>query len=163
MPSPKPHIILVDGKSGVGKSRLAARIANSLGAGIVHLDDAYRGWNGLAEGRDAIIEDILVQCAKGMPGHYRAWDWERDIDGDLRDVPLTDVIVIEGCGISTAQSRELASTVMWVECDEHDRLARLADRDGSRFAEFYDVWEAQVESHITHNDPIATATVVVRT
>ena len=163
MPLPKPHIILIDGRSGVGKTRLAASIADILNATLVHLDDGYYGWGGLAEGRDAMIDTVLTPLALCQTGRYRAWDWERDVAGDFVDVHPADIVVVEGCGISTPRSRELASTVLWVECVETLRLERLAGRDRGEFNAFYEGWDAQVNDHIAHNDPITTATVVVRT
>jgi uridine kinase len=163
VPSAKPHIILIDGKSGVGKTRLAVHLADALDATLVHLDDAYPGWGGLVDGRDAVIETALTPLAAGLPGHYRAWDWERGATGAILEIAPADVVVIDGCGISTPQSRGFASTVVWVECDESERLARLVDRDGSQFDEFSDGWDSQVDAHIAQNNPIGTATVVVRT
>jgi uridine kinase len=163
VPSAKPHIILIDGKSGVGKTRLAIHLADALDATLVHLDDAYPGWGGLADGRDAVIETVLTPLAAGLPGRYRAWDWERGAAGALVEIAPADVVVIDGCGVSTPQSRELASTVVWVECDEAVRLARLVDRDGDQFDDFSDAWDEQVDAHIAQNNPIGTATVVVRT
>ncbi len=163
MRSPKPHIILIDGKSGVGKTYLAVRIADALDATLVHLDDAYHGWGGLGAGRDEVIETVLTPLAAGLPGQYCAWDWERDIAGNIVDVPSAAVVVIEGCGVSTPRSRELASTVVWVECDETVRLRRLFGRDRGELNDFYEAWDAQVNDHIAHNNPITTATVIVRT
>lgn len=161
--SPKPHIVLIDGRSGVGKTHLAVRIADALDATLVHLDAAYHGWGGMEAGRDAMIDTVLTPLAAGLPGQYCAWDWERDIAGDIVDVPSAAVVVIEGCGVSTPRSRELASTVLWVECDETLRLRRLFGRDRGEFNHFYEAWDAQVNDHIAHNDPITTATVIVRT
>ncbi len=163
MPSAKPHIILIDGKSGVGKTRLAIHLADALDAALVHLDDAYPGWGGLVNGRDAVIETVLTPLAAGLPGRYRAWDWERNDAGLIVVIAPADVVVIDGCGVSTPHSRNLASTVVWVECDEAVRLARLVDRDGNQFDDFSDGWDAQVDAHIAQNNPIGTATVVVRT
>jgi uridine kinase len=160
--SPEPHIILIDGRSGVGKTHCAVRIADALDATLVHLDDACHGWGGLAAGRDAMIDTVLTPLALGLPGRFRAWDWERDIAGDIVDVPPAAVVVIEGCGVSTPRSRALASTVVWVECDETVRMRRLFGRDRGEFNDFYEAWDAQVNDHIAHNNPITTATVVVR-
>jgi uridine kinase len=163
VPSPKPHIILIDGKSGVGKTRLAVRLAGALDATLVHLDDGYHGWGGLAAGRDAMIETVVEPLTRGLPGRFRAWDWRRDIAGDFVDVPPADVVVIEGCGVSTPTSRELSSTVLWVECDETIRLERLSGRDRGEFNDYYPSWDVQVDAHIVQNNPIQTAHVVIRT
>ncbi len=147
----------------MGKTRLAVRVAGTLDATLVHLDDAYHGWGGLATGRDAVIESVLAPLARGLSGRFRAWDWVGDGAGEIVDVRPAGVVVVEGCGVSTQQSRALASTVLWVECDEAVRMSRLFDRDQDAFVDHYDSWEAQVNDHIAQNDPIGTATVVVRT
>jgi hypothetical protein len=138
-------------------------MATALDATLVHLDDAYPGWGGLVDGRDAVIETVVTPLATGLPGRYRAWDWGRDSAGGIVEIAPADVVVIEGCGVSTPQSRDLASTVVWVECDENERLARLVDRDSNKFEDFSEAWDEQVDDHIAQNDPMGTATVVVRT
>jgi hypothetical protein len=138
-------------------------MAEALGASLVHLDDAYPGWGGLTEGRDAIVHSVLAPLSVGLPGRFRAWDWERDIAGSVITVEPTPIVIVEGCGISTSRSRELASTVLWVECSEAERLARLAERDGDAYVPYYELWDRQVEAHISQNDPVTTASVVVRT
>ena len=163
MPSARPYLVLIDGKSGVGKSSLADVIASHLDATVVHLDDAYPGWNGLDAGRDVVIDSVLVPLAAGLPGQFRTWDWHRDTAGETVTVNPTDAIVIEGCGISTPRSRSLASTVIWVECPESERRIRLFGRDGDAFSEYLDAWDRQVDAHIATNDPIGTATTIVRT
>jgi hypothetical protein len=117
----------------------------------------------LAAGRDAVVETVLAPLALGVAGHYRTWDWEYDVPCNLVEVPPAAVVVVEGCGVSTPQSRELASTVLWVECDEAVRIERLFGRDSTAFSDYYVAWDEQVDEHIARNDPITTATVVVQT
>lgn len=163
MQSAKPHIILIDGKSGVGKSTLAAVIASELNARLVHLDAVYPGWGGLERGRDDVIRDVILPLSRGEAGHMVTWEWATGSAGDSLAVEPADVVVVEGCGISTPESRALASTVLWVECDEASRQSRRTFRDGSQFDSEIAVWDEQVEKHIANNDPIATATVIVHT
>jgi hypothetical protein len=138
-------------------------MATSLGASLVHLDDSYPGWGGLAAGRDAIIESVIVPVSVGQPGHFRVWDWARDRPGDVVTVNPADVVIVEGCGISTPRSRELSTTVLWLECPDEVRAARLLQRDGTDFDSQYEDWDRQVDAHIAQNNPIATASVIVRT
>ena len=163
MPSAKPHIILIDGKSGVGKTRLATIMAAATGATLVHLDDVYPGWVGLAAGRDDIIESVLVPLSQGQSGGYVSWDWVNDQPGQRVSVEPANVVIVEGCGISTAESRALADTVVWVDCPDPVRADRLHSRDGKRFDDYVAEWDAQVAAHIDDNHPDTTASVVVRT
>ena len=41
-------VVAVDGPSGSGKSSLCEGLAAVTGGVVVHLDDAYPGWDGLA-------------------------------------------------------------------------------------------------------------------
>lgn len=156
-----PHIILIDGRSGAGKTTLAYEIAESLGATVVHLDDVYPGWGGLVEGRNHVIDDVIRPIRSGLPGHLATWDWARNAPGARRAVAPAEIVVVEGCGISTPESRLLADTYIWVDAPTQVRVARVAQRDGMETLEHFEAWEHDVETHIADNDPIATATVVV--
>jgi len=161
--SAKPHIVLIDGKSGAGKTQLATVMSAATGATVVHLDDVYPGWNGLVAGRDQVIESVLVPLSQGHSGGFVSWDWATDQPGERVPVEPVSVVIIEGCGISTPASRELADVVLWVECPDSVRADRLRSRDGDRFDGHLAGWDAQVDAHILSNCPDTTASVVVRT
>lgn len=163
MRSADPHIILIDGKSGSGKTRLATIMSAATGATVVHLDDVYPGWNGLVAGRDQVIDKVLVPLSQGRSGGYVSWDWATDQPGRLVLVEPANVVIVEGCGISTAASRAVADTVLWVDCPDAVRVERLRARDGDRFSGQLAGWEAQVAAHISDNRPDTTASVVVQT
>lgn len=161
MQSKAPHVILIDGQSGVGKTSLSALMAEKLGATIFHLDDVYPGWGGLESGRNAVIDGVLRNLVNGRPGRVTGWDWEKSAPGGDITVTPADVIIVDGCGISTPASREMANVVIWVDCADSERRERLRRRDGESFADHQDEWDAQVRRHIGENDPIGTATVTV--
>jgi uridine kinase len=163
VPSAKPHIILIDGKSGAGKTRLASIMSAATGAAVVHLDDVYPGWSGLAAGRDQVIESVLKPLARGQSGGYVSWDWANDQPGQPVSVEPRNVVIVEGCGISTPASRAVADTVLWVDCPDLVRADRLRSRDGDLFTSHLAGWGAQVADHIRDNSPDTTASVVVRT
>ena len=52
-------IVLVDGPSGSGKTTLATRLGILLRLPVIHMDDFYPGWSGLAAGSDIIAASVL--------------------------------------------------------------------------------------------------------
>jgi hypothetical protein len=130
-------IVLIDGRSGSGKTELGAAVAGQLGAQLVRLDDLYPGWDGLEAGSLAVASDVLVRH------RWRRWDWgtssfaeEHLVDGDR---PL----VVEGSGALSRENRELATIGVWVELDEPTRKVRALARDGETYAPHWERWALQ--------------------
>ncbi|UXN24222.1 ATP-binding protein [Curtobacterium flaccumfaciens] len=151
-------VVLVDGRSGTGKTTLGAQVAELLGAQLVHLDDLYPGWDGLRAAADAVVTDVL-----GTPSGYRRWDWAADAPADRASVDPDLPIVVEGCGALSRASAPLASLRVWLEADDAVRWDRAIGRDGAVFAREWDRWAAQEQAFIAAEDPAALADVVLRT
>lgn len=133
---PQPWVLLVDGRSGAGKTVLATRIAEATGANLVSLDDVYPGWDGLAEGAAAVPGII-------RDGRWRRWDWATDRPGEGASVERSGSLVVEGCGAISRASRPLADHAWWLERDAAERKARALARDGEAYAPHWDRWAAQ--------------------
>ena len=58
-------VIAIDGRSGAGKTSLAARLRLALGAPVVALEDLYGGWDGLERGVDLLVSDVLEPLSAG--------------------------------------------------------------------------------------------------
>ncbi|MBF4607100.1 ATP-binding protein [Curtobacterium sp. VKM Ac-1393] len=151
-------VVLVDGRSGTGKTTLGDQLAQLLGAQVVHLDDLYPGWDGLRAASDAVARDVL-----GAPSGYRRWDWKADRAAEWTVVDPDRPIVIEGCGAVSRASVPLASLAVWLEADDTVRWDRAIGRDGEVFAREWDRWAAQERAFIAAEDPAALADVVLRT
>lgn len=151
-------VVLVDGRSGTGKTTLGRSLAERLGAQIVHLDDVYPGWDGLQAAAQAVVTDVL-----GDPSGYRRWDWAASCPAEWAAVDPARPIVIEGCGALSRASAPLASLRVWLEADDDTRWERAIGRDGESFAREWDRWAAQEAVFITAERPAELADVVVRT
>lgn len=151
-------VVLIDGRSGTGKTTIGAQVAEQLGAQLVHLDDLYPGWDGLRAAADAVVTDVL-----GAPSGYRRWDWGADAPADWASVDPDLPIVVEGCGALSRASAPLASLRVWLEADDAVRWDRAIGRDGEVFAREWDRWAAQEQAFIAAEDPAALADVVLRT
>ncbi len=156
-----PRVVLIDGRSGSGKTSLAARIAERLGtpanpAQVLHLDSLYPGWDGLSAGArsvSAVLQD----------GSYRRYDWGR---GEFEDSRILldqgRPLVIEGCGALTTENLRAARAwsgntgsvrSIWIECPEELRKRRALGRDGATFAPHWDRWASQEDLHFAEHEP----------
>lgn len=132
-------VVTIDGYSGSGKSTLAAALARLVnGWQVLHLDDWYPGWDGLAAGAD-IARRIAADLRAGRASSYEAWDWENGTTGATTRVPLAPTI-IEGCGAIEA----VADLAVWIaDPGEDERRHRALARDGQTYAPHWQRWADQ--------------------
>mgnify|MGYP000906529392 FL=1 len=132
-------VVTIDGYSGSGKSTLAAALARLVnGWQVLHLDDWYPGWDGLAAGAD-IARRIAADLRGGRASSYEAWDWENGTTGATTRVPLAPTI-IEGCGAIEA----VADLAVWIaDPGEDERRHRALARDGQTYAPHWQRWADQ--------------------
>ena len=132
-------VVTIDGYSGSGKSTLAAALARLVnGWQVLHLDDWYPGWDGLAAGAD-IARRIAADLRGGRASSYEAWDWENGTTGATIRVPLAPTI-IEGCGAIEAE----ADLAIWIaDPGEEERRHRALARDGQTYAPHWQRWADQ--------------------
>jgi uridine kinase len=144
-------ITIIDGRSGAGKTQLAERLAVETGARVIHMDDLYAGWHGLATGSRLLERAILTPLSAGRRASWRRWDWE--LGGWLHEDSAEpgDAIIVEGCGSLTLESREHADRAIWLEASEDVRHARALERDGDD--SWWTLWREQEDEHIAANDP----------
>lgn len=153
-----PAVVLIDGRSGSGKTVLAERLAAELYAQILPVESLYPGWDGLAQGSAAVAPTL-------ERGAYLRYDWIR---GEFTEaVALAEgPLVIEGCGAITQASLAAARRwaerwaggdarvhAIWLEMDEDLRRERALARDGETFAPHWERWAAQEAAHFGEHRP----------
>lgn len=156
------RVVIIDGRSGSGKTVLAEQLAgqiesntDELPAQVLHLDDLYPGWEGLATGSQAVAQVL-------RSGYYRKYDWASGEYSGPRIVLHRDrPLIIEGCGALTvanlaaarAWAKGGAPRTIWMEADEDLRRHRALARDGDTFAPHWDEWAAQEDLHFAGHEP----------
>lgn len=155
-------VVLIDGRSGAGKTTLAGALATrlcgrlGLRVQLVSLDDCYPGWDGLAAA-SAMVPAMLRETGPG----YRRYDWAVGRRTKWIALSGTDPLIVEGAGTLTPVTAGLASLAVWVDADPAVRQAAALARDGALFAPHWDTWAAQETAHLTADHPDQLADVVV--
>ncbi|MBB4072107.1 ATP-binding protein [Leucobacter sp. OH2974_COT-288] len=157
--------IIIDGPSGSGKSTLGKYLARQLDAELVHLDNVYASWDGLADAGQRVATELLGPLSQGQVGRIRHWDWHRNKPAKWQEVSATRPVVVEGSAALNSKTAPLATLRIWVEvADEAARKNRaLTQRPGGEiYAPYWEHWGAQERAHITAEKPYKLADLWVR-
>ncbi|TPW74908.1 ATP-binding protein [Schumannella soli] len=160
--APRRPVVLVDGRSGAGKTSFGRDLAPRLGAHLLSLDALYPGWGGLEAGSRAVHETVLRAVDPG----YTGWNWDADRPGQWHPLP-TGVdddgppLVIEGCGALSRANRALADLAIWIDLDDVERRRRAIARDGETYAPHWERWARQEETFAARERPRELADLVV--
>lgn len=160
-------VVIIDGRSGAGKTSLAARLIRAwplrTPVQLLALDSVYPGWDGLEQGAETVRQAVLIPHGRGLLGTWRRWDWERGEEAEAHAVDPALGLVVEGCGALTATPARLGDVTVWVDGPRDSRRRRALARDGDGFRPYWDTWAAQEEAHIAQHRPPEIADIVVRT
>lgn len=138
-----PRVVAIDGRSGVGKSTLAARLAESAGATVLDGDAFFAGGVALrtdpVDARVATCIDwrrqrsVLLELRAGRSASFHAFDWDA-FDGSLESRPTivesTDLLVVEGVYSARRQLADLVDLRILLRVPDEVRLGRLRAREG---------------------------------
>lgn len=142
-------IILIDGRAGSGKSTLAEKVQNELFRQdesmprIIHMDDLYEGWHGLAAGAEYLQRFILSPLQTKQTASWQEYNWELSTRDRWREFSGGTPLIIEGCGSLNQYTGSIAQLSIWLEIDEETRRKRWLERDGDVFEQYFDIWAAQ--------------------
>ena len=146
-------VVLIDGRSGAGKTTLAnTLICHHADWQLVHADDLYPGWSGLSAVWD--LRDIVTKR------RYRRWNWYQDSFDDEVILDANRPVIIEGCGVLTPTNVSLASLRVWCETPAPLRRHRALTRD-PEFRDHWAMWAIQERLHIARHRPADLADLTI--
>ncbi|MCC2316193.1 uridine kinase family protein [Cellulomonas xiejunii] len=147
------RLVCIDGPAGSGKTTTAESVREHLlrrdvGVTVVHLDDLYDGWHGL-EGTlwPRVSAQVLEPLRHGRAGRFQRYDWAAGRFTQWVDVPVEDVLLLEGCGSARRDVDAVASLRVWVEAPDALRLERGLARDGDAARAHWTSWMADERAH----------------
>jgi uridine kinase len=140
-------IVLIDGRAGSGKSTFAEALQQQLfrdgesAPRVIHMDNIFEGWDGLALGSDYMVRFILQPLARQETASWQDWSWVKNQRSSWREFSGGTPLIVEGCGSLTERSKEHADLSIWLEASEETRRERWIQRE--RHLEKFDFWAAQ--------------------
>ncbi|HZB68001.1 MAG TPA: hypothetical protein VE503_11340 [Ornithinibacter sp.] len=156
-------VVSLDGRSGSGKTVLGSAVAEALDCPVVHLDDIFPGWDGLAAGVELVTEHVLVPLGRGEQPAYPTWDWRRSRPGPSVRVERSTHLVLEGCGALVPPALEYAAVRVWLDAPVALRRERALARDGELYAPHWARWATQEDLLYAAANPRDHAHVVLST
>ncbi|MEV6982902.1 hypothetical protein AB0M95_16795 [Sphaerisporangium sp. NPDC051017] len=158
-------VVALDGPSGAGKTTLGRALAAELDAGLVHMDALYPGWDGLLGGVERLVEWVLRPLAAGKAARWRRYDWALEAYAEWRELPPSEVVIVEGVGTGALAARPYVSSLIWVEAPPAIRKSRALGRpeDGAAYAPHWDRWARQEEAYFTADRVRDRADVIIDT
>ena len=152
---------VVDGPSGSGKSSYALEWMRALGdAGCSSLalfsSDEMATWQEPFDWFDRFDQQVLRPLATGLPGRVQLTDWSSGtpLAGRWRDVPVVDVLILEGVSSGRAALRGRACVTVWLSLeDRRERLERAVARDGESSRGFLAAWQDAEDGFFADDRP----------
>lgn len=155
-------VVLIDGRSGSGKTSLARRLVAQWPlrgrVQLVALDSLYPGWDGLRDSVELARDAILRPHARGLVGVWQRWDWEVGAPAEAHAVDPSLPLIVEGSGLLTAETSALGDVRVWLESPAPSRMRRALARDGDTYRPHWARWAAQEEEHLVTDGPPLRAT-----
>jgi uridine kinase len=159
----RTRVLAIDGRSGTGKTRLAAELSAELGAAVVSLEDFYGGWDGLDRGIGVLVSEVLEPLAAGRTVRVPRYDWVARTWGEPVVLEPPEVLIVEGVGAGARRAAAFESLLVWLEAPTAVRKQRALDRDGETFAPYWDMWAAQEEAMLARERTQERADLVLGT
>jgi uridine kinase len=155
------RVVAVDGRSGAGKTSLAAALRDELRAPVVSLEDLYGGWDGLEHGIDLLVSAVLEPLAAGRAARVPRYDWIAREWAEPTMIGPSPILIVEGVGAGARRAAAFESVLVWLEVPAAARKQRALDRDGAAFAPYWDRWAAQEDAMIDRDRTPERADIVI--
>lgn len=133
---PARKIIGVSGYGGSGKTTFANELGALLNAPVVGVDsfqknrtdNEYSLWNIMDYAR--LEREVLAPFLSGVTSiRYGHFDWAQNNAQEMREVPSTNTLIIEGVGLFRPELMKYFAYMIWVDCPLEEAIARGKKRD----------------------------------
>ena len=171
----RPVVVGIDGQGGSGKSTLAAEWVARTGRGvIVEGDDFYRdmpkpgraaldaagGYERYFDWERLRAQVLTPARARDDVLRYQRYDWANDRLGQWVEMPMPDVVVVEGVYTLRPQLLGLLDVKVYVRTGEDTRMDRQIAR-GENSSDWITRWAAAEDFYVAFCQPWRYADLVI--
>lgn len=158
-----PLVLALDGRSGTGKSTMAAAVAACLSScTVIEGDQFYAGgsneyWESLpaADMADRVIDwsrqrPVLEALRDGRDAVWHPFDWTTSEPGLAAEPwvsPAAAVIILDGAYSARPELADLVDVRVLVEAPDDVRRARLVEREGEAYTTDWQARWTAAEDH----------------
>jgi uridine kinase len=160
-PAGRTRVLAIDGRSGAGKTSLAALLGRELGAPVVSLEDLYGGWDGLENGIGLLVREVLEPLSAGRTARVPRYDWIARQWAETVPLDPPELLIVEGVGAGARRAAAFESLLVWLEAPPSVRKKRALERDGEVFAPYWEQWAAQEDAMLARERTPERADVVI--
>ena len=142
-------LITIDGPCASGKTTLAARLAATLDAAVIHTDDFYVPHAQKTAERLAVpggncdwerlVSEVVAPWKAGEAGTYRRYDCHLDCLTLPEPLPTESILILEGSYSSLPAIRAWADVRVFVTTPEPIRRVRLEQRESPASLKMFEV------------------------
>jgi uridine kinase len=158
----RTRVLAIDGRSGSGKTSLAEALRAEAGAPLVALEFLYGGWDGLEDGIDLLVSEVLEPLAAGRAAWVPRFDWVARQWTEPTVLEPPEMLIVEGVGAGARRAAVYESVLVWLEAPPFVRKKRALDRDRDVFAPHWEQWAAQEEAMLAREQTPERADLTLR-
>jgi uridine kinase len=112
------------------------------------MDEIYDGWEAaLGESLTARLSGLLEDLSRGALHPLPTYDWSAGAFNSYREIPPSDVLILEGVGSAQRVVREFATATIWLDIDPATGLTRVLERDGNMSEPYMSQWQINEDKH----------------
>jgi len=164
-----PILVVIDGRSGAGKSTFTKKLREKAGGVIVVGDDFYSGgsdeeWNKLTpkEKVDKCIDwkrlrvEVLEPLLSGKPTSWHPFNFKmgKGLSDEVLTAKPSNTILLDGAYSSRPELSDLIDLSILVKTEDDSRRAILIKREGVAFMNnWHSVWDVAEDYYFSQIRP----------
>ena len=168
-----PIVVGVSGYGGAGKSTLAREVVSAIPESVRMRGDDFldpvrshrrsADWDGVERSR--LVREVLTPFRTGRSEAFRRFDWNIRALGEVKPVPLGQVMVVDLIGLFHPAGLDSLDLTIWCDVDLATAQSRGMQRDAAlgrdHSCPWDDVWVPNQRDFDAHFSPRASAEILV--